>query len=628
MNKIQRIVFTMACLLTALGGKAYDYKIVAIETSDLSAGSVTAKMGESNIEVNSTVIAYNTQISLVVTCNSGYYLESLSWEEVTDLGWAEAPRRAPEITTSHPIDITTSHPIDILAKANETVPGSDPAKTFAQNHFAGEYTNCFHMPNNNVVVRATFGSLKSFTNESQTKITINLENNNPTETYRGSSYGILIKDTKDENNVITLTKDTDYEITDIKYGSTTSDWTSQGTTHPITLAGVYQVTIKGIGQYQDNKTSGTLTISQKTFTITAKDQSITYGETIATGVAQIQYSGLAAGDQLTSITLTPSTADVTTTGTITPSVAETTYGINNYNVTYNNGNLTIAAKNVNLTTDPKPTITQDGTIYYYNNTIQKPTITVQEGSTNLTEGTDYTIAYRSSYNVTADNIKSDYYYIDITFIRNYTGTKTLNYQIRKELILSPTYIWRTLYETEVSMKVPSGMKAYTFEQINYENNVVILTERSYIKKNVPMMLSRTGDQYNGFYPEIVESNDANLNEITYTETSSFKGISAATTVSSLHSTYSGKEIWILVNDEFVRTTSGTIPANKCFFVLDGNSIPVPMLSIRSNTTGIDVNHISNINLNGIWYTLDGRRLQGVPAKKGIYINNGKKVIIK
>ena len=29
-----------------------------------------------------------------------------------------------------------------------------------------------------------------------------------------------------------------------------------------------------------------------------------------------------------------------------------------------------------------------------------------------------------------------------------------------------------------------------------------------------------------------------------------------------------------------------------------------------------------------WYTLDGRRLQGQPTQKGIYINNGKKIVVK
>jgi len=29
-----------------------------------------------------------------------------------------------------------------------------------------------------------------------------------------------------------------------------------------------------------------------------------------------------------------------------------------------------------------------------------------------------------------------------------------------------------------------------------------------------------------------------------------------------------------------------------------------------------------------WYTLDGVRLSGKPSTKGIYINNGRKIVIK
>ena len=34
-----------------------------------------------------------------------------------------------------------------------------------------------------------------------------------------------------------------------------------------------------------------------------------------------------------------------------------------------------------------------------------------------------------------------------------------------------------------------------------------------------------------------------------------------------------------------------------------------------------INHIG-------WYTLDGRKLQTPPSRKGVYINDGKKVVIK
>lgn len=49
----------------------------------------------------------------------------------------------------------------------------------------------------------------------------------------------------------------------------------------------------------------------------------------------------------------------------------------------------------------------------------------------------------------------------------------------------------------------------------------------------------------------------------------------------------------------------------------------------SNPTSIrELANMHPTNGNSRWYTLDGRRLQGKPAKQGVYINNGKKAIIK
>ena len=47
-----------------------------------------------------------------------------------------------------------------------------------------------------------------------------------------------------------------------------------------------------------------------------------------------------------------------------------------------------------------------------------------------------------------------------------------------------------------------------------------------------------------------------------------------------------------------------------------------------------VTAISTINADGVaiaaegWYTLNGVKLQGAPTEKGVYIQNGKKVVIK
>ena len=43
---------------------------------------------------------------------------------------------------------------------------------------------------------------------------------------------------------------------------------------------------------------------------------------------------------------------------------------------------------------------------------------------------------------------------------------------------------------------------------------------------------------------------------------------------------------------------------------------------------IDNEQLTIDNLAGAWYSLDGRRLSGKPTKSGVYVNNGRKVVIK
>ena len=48
-----------------------------------------------------------------------------------------------------------------------------------------------------------------------------------------------------------------------------------------------------------------------------------------------------------------------------------------------------------------------------------------------------------------------------------------------------------------------------------------------------------------------------------------------------------------------------------------------------NTTGIiSTTNYTNYTNSDAWYSLDGVRLNGKPSAKGVYINNGKKVVIK
>lgn len=102
--------------------------------------------------------------------------------------------------------------------------------------------------------------------------------------------------------------------------------------------------------------------------------------------------------------------------------------------------------------------------------------------------------------------------------------------------------------------------------------------------------------------------------------------------------------------EFVRATTGAgVPPMRCYLIYkDGQaytnaraltrggddeempqSIIVRLLDANGQTTSIGSLDMKTgeMEFDG-WYSLDGSRLEGKPTKKGLYINNGKKVIIK
>ena len=82
---------------------------------------------------------------------------------------------------------------------------------------------------------------------------------------------------------------------------------------------------------------------------------------------------------------------------------------------------------------------------------------------------------------------------------------------------------------------------------------------------------------------------------------------------------------------YPQTDGYTINACRAYFHVDlSNTSGVRAFSLHfddDGTTGIVDNKRETIT-NNRWYTLDGRRLNGKPAAKGMYIYKGKKVVIK
>ena len=90
--------------------------------------------------------------------------------------------------------------------------------------------------------------------------------------------------------------------------------------------------------------------------------------------------------------------------------------------------------------------------------------------------------------------------------------------------------------------------------------------------------------------------------------------------------------YILYDNEFVLVdTDEGIPAHRCVLKLitqTQNTAPRLSIVIDGETTSLASMEDVRCKMEDVWYTLDGRKLQGKPTKKGLYIHNGRKVVIK
>ena len=89
------------------------------------------------------------------------------------------------------------------------------------------------------------------------------------------------------------------------------------------------------------------------------------------------------------------------------------------------------------------------------------------------------------------------------------------------------------------------------------------------------------------------------------------------------------------NTLYYPKTGARIGAFRAYFQLEGNIEAAELAATRLNfeedeTTSVSLTPNPSPKGEGsdYWYSLDGRKLNGKPSTKGIYINNGKKVFIK
>jgi hypothetical protein len=175
-----------------------------------------------------------------------------------------------------------------------------------------------------------------------------------------------------------------------------------------------------------------------------------------------------------------------------------------------------------------------------------------------------------------------------------------------------TNLW-TSYVAQEDYAIPAGLEAYVISSLSETSAVA--SQIDYIPQGVPLLLKR---------------NDATTNSFDFATGSGTAPTTNLLKVYDTDKTVSNREGYILFKDEFVLVDEGTLPAGRVFLPLNGgNSANTRGIVIEGEgTTGIQ-NLVSDSEVShGVWYDLQGRKIDGKPIKKGVYILNGRKVVVK
>lgn len=391
-----------------------------------------------------------------------------------------------------------------------------------------------------------------------------------------------------------------------------------------TDAGTANVTITDADNtdywYIWNVPDATFTIVKVPLTVTANDHTIYYGDMPAnngvtfTGFVHDETEAVLSG------TLTYAynyeqfghISDNDHHYTITPSGLSSL----NYDITYVNGTLTVGKKSIG-----QGALAAGFTISFD----EDNNIILKDGDIQLSENTDFTVGNESTAGkYTSREITGEGNYIGNFALRN----ASVNFQSDiNETEWAATFVAEKAGDSDIGHALPEGITAYIITSI--VDDWAIPEQLNYIPAGIPVVLV-SNKASNGFL--VVDAQSGNVTAITSEQISN--NMLEEVTANSAH--FNTRTIYLLHNDEFVYNIEGDLGKGMVYLNPNhagggsGNPAPARLRIKKKDDTGIEDTHFLPLtsHLSDVWYTLDGRRLNGKPVQKGLYIINGKKVMVK
>lgn len=245
-------------------------------------------------------------------------------------------------------------------------------------------------------------------------------------------------------------------------------------------------------------------------------------------------------------------------------------------------------------------------------------VSVKRGTTALEEGTDYTVEK------SIEGYYDDWIWT-ITGKGEYSGSAIVasilsNYSQKEGE-------WRAGYVASHDWEIPegSGIEAWIATSVNTSANYVLVKKVDYLPAGVPVILTATANK-----SDRIAVSPQKVPTLTDAQKAS-NLLKVVTEEDGMH--VNNTEVYVFYQAELVLSLAGTLAKGRIYMDnpnKTGTSAGARMLRIVKDeeTTDIMVIEQTPFDIDNHWYSLDGRTLSGKPTKKGIYINDGRKVVIK
>ena len=374
-----------------------------------------------------------------------------------------------------------------------------------------------------------------------------------------------------------------------------------------TGAGNYDITPSGLSSdnYDITFTNGTLTVGKKALNadMIAVISDMTYTGTALTPEPAVTFNGmtLVKGTDFTysyqnNTKAALATAENAPTVIVTAQETSTKYS----------GSATVKFTILQKTVGLK----WGETTFDCDDTDKQPTVTV----TGLVEGDECTATVEGKGKAVGS------YTAEVTALSN------ANYQLPKKTstdfvivrdmstVFSGDNAWAT-YVAKENLATPFGLEAYVVSAVT--ETAITAKSVSYIPVGVGILLKRSVAGVTSYKGEAYEGTPENIASL-------LKGSATAATDVTAYKDF------VLYRDEFVMSSASSIAAGRA--CLPAASAPAGAsrldIVIDGNMTGVDTLNVKRGTVNdGSFYDLSGRKV-AQPTTKGVYINNGRKVVIK